>query len=45
MREGQDLEAELVEAVEDAPEVDENEVPAHRDSPSTIPDYKNRNRL
>jgi hypothetical protein len=45
MREGQDLEAELVEAVEDAPEVDENEVPAHRDSRSTIPDYKNRNRL
>ena len=45
MLEGQDLEAELVEAIEDAPEADEKEVPVHRDSRSTIPDYKNRNRL
>jgi hypothetical protein len=45
MREGQDLEGELVEAVEDAPEADEREVPVHDDSRTTVPDYKNRHRL
>jgi hypothetical protein len=45
MREGQGLEGELTEAVENAPDADQQRVPVHRGSRAKMPDYKNRNRL
>jgi hypothetical protein len=45
MREGQDLESEEVQAVENTPDADEREVPVHRGSRARISDYKKRNRL
>lgn len=45
MREGQVLEGEEVQAVEDAPDADEREVSVRRGSRARIPAYKNRSRL
>jgi hypothetical protein len=45
MREGQGLEGEEVQAVEDAPDADEREVSVRRRSRARIPAYKNRSRL
>ena len=42
--EGQDLEAELVLGVEDAPEADQGEVRTHR-APNKVTKYKDRNRI
>jgi hypothetical protein len=45
MEEGQDLEAELVLGVEEAPDADKEEVPTPRTPRSRLPDYGTRNRL
>jgi hypothetical protein len=45
MNEGQDLEGELVEAVEATLAADQGEVPIPREPRARIPDYRNRNRL
>lgn len=42
--EGQDLEAELIEGIEEAPDPDQDEVHVHQ-APEYDPDYKNRNRI
>ena len=42
--EGQDLEAELIEGIEEAPDPDQDEVRVHQ-APDYEPDYKNRNRI
>ena len=42
--EGQDLEAELIEGVEDALDPDQGEVRVH-EAPQKEPDYKDRNRI
>lgn len=43
--EGQDLEAELIEGVEDALDPDQGEVPVHEAPEKDVPDYKDRNRI
>ena len=43
--EGQDLEAELVQGVERAPDPDQEEVRVHRAPQKEVPDYKDRNRM
>jgi len=42
--EGQDLEAELIEGIEDAPDADQGEVRVHK-APQKVPNYRDRNRL
>jgi len=43
--EGQDLEAELIEGIEDAPDPDQDEVHVHTAPQKEVPDYKDRNRI
>jgi len=43
--EGQDLEAELIEGVEEAPGPDQGEVYVHEAPQKDVPDYKDRNRI
>lgn len=43
--EGQDLEAELIEGVEDAPDADRGDVRVHNAPQKDVPDYKDRNRI
>lgn len=43
--EGQDLEAELIEGIEDAPDADKGDVRVHGGPQPGPPDYKNRRRL
>jgi hypothetical protein len=43
--EGQDLEAELIEGIEEAPDPDQGEVQVHKAPRRRIPDYKDRNRI
>jgi len=43
--EGQDLEAELIEGIEDAPDPDQDEVRVHAAPKKEVPDYKDRNRI
>jgi len=47
VEEGQDLEGELIQGIEDAPPADQGEVRTHAPSEPNdgTPDYKNRNRL
>ena len=45
IEEGQDLEAELIEGVEDAPDADEGEVRVHKAPQKDEVDYKDRNRI
>jgi hypothetical protein len=45
IEEGQDLEAELIEGVEDAPDADEGDVRVHKAPQKGVPDYKDRNRI
>ncbi|HWZ99436.1 MAG TPA: hypothetical protein VN025_16895 [Candidatus Dormibacteraeota bacterium] len=45
IEEGQDLEAELIEGVEEAPDPDQDEVRVHKAPPKVIPDYKDRNKI
>jgi len=44
-QEGQDLEAELIEGVEDALDPDQGEVRVHEAPQKDVPDYKDRNRI
>ncbi|MGB7438382.1 MAG: hypothetical protein WBR26_14490 [Candidatus Acidiferrum sp.] len=44
LEEGQDLEGELVLAINSASDADEEEVPSPRSPRGRIPDYRNRNR-
>lgn len=43
--EGQDLEAELIEGLEDAPDPDQDEVHVHTAPQREVPEYKDRNRI
>src|SRR5215475_6454499 len=43
--EGQDLEAELIEGIEEAPDPDQDEVHVHTAQQKEVPDYKDRNRI
>src|SRR5215831_2744076 len=43
--EGQDLEAELIEGIEDAPDPDQDEVRVHVAPQKEVPEYKDRNRI
>ncbi len=43
--EGQDLEAELIEGIEEAPDPDQDEVHVHTAPQKEVPDYKDRNRI
>jgi len=43
--EGQDLEAELIEGIEDAPDPDQQEVQVHKAPQKDVPEYKDRNRI
>jgi len=43
--EGQDLEAELIEGVEEAPDPDQGEVYVHEAPQKDAPEYKDRNRI
>jgi hypothetical protein len=43
--EGQDLEAELIEGIEEAPDADQGEVQVHRAPQKDVPEYKDRNRI
>jgi len=43
--EGQDLEAELIEGIEEAPDPDQGEVQVHKAPQKGVPDYKDRNRI
>lgn len=43
--EGQDLEAELIEGIEEAPDPDQGEVQVHKAPQKDFPDYKDRNRI
>ena len=43
--EGQDLEAELIEGIEDAPDPDQDEVRVHAAPRKEVPEYKDRNRI
>jgi hypothetical protein len=45
IEEGQDLEAELIEGVEDAPEADQGDVRVHKAPQKDVPDYKDRNKI
>ena len=45
IEEGQDLEAELIEGVEEAPDADQGEVRVHKAPRKDIPDYKDRNKI
>ena len=45
IEEGQDLEAELIEGVEDAPDADQGNVRVHKAPQKDVPDYKDRNRI
>ena len=45
IEEGQDLEAELIEGVEDAPEADQGDVRVHKAPQKDVPDYKDRNKM
>jgi hypothetical protein len=45
IEEGQDLEAELIEGIEEAPDPDQGEVRAHEAPQADVPDYKNRKRI
>jgi hypothetical protein len=45
IKEGQDLEAELIEGVEDAPDADKGDVRVHKAPQKDAPDYKDRNRI
>ena len=42
---GQDLEAELIEGIEEAPDPDQQEVHVHEASQKEVPNYKDRNRI
>ena len=43
--EGQDLEAEIIEGIEEAPDADQGEVRVHKAPQTDVPDYKNRKRI
>jgi hypothetical protein len=43
--EGQDLEAELIEGIEDAPDPDQGEVKVHKAPRKRVPDYGDRSRI
>ena len=43
--EGQDLEAELIEGIEEAPDPDQQEVHVHEAPQKEVPNYKDRNRI
>jgi len=43
--EGQDLEAELIEGIEEAPDADKGDVRVHKAPKKDVPDYKDRNRI
>jgi len=45
IEEGQDLEAELIAGVEEAPDADQGEVRVHKAPQKDIPDYKDRNKI
>jgi hypothetical protein len=45
IEEGQDLEAELIEGIEEAPDPDQDEVRVHKAPQKNIPDYKDRNKI
>lgn len=45
IEEGQDLEAELIEGVEEAPDADQGDVKVHEAPQKDVPDYKDRNKL
>jgi hypothetical protein len=45
IEEGQDLEAELIEGIEEAPDPDQGEVRVHKAPQTAVPDYKNRKRI
>jgi hypothetical protein len=45
IEEGQDLEAELIEGIEEAPDPDQGEVRVHKAPQTDVPDYKNRKRI
>ena len=45
IEEGQDLEAELIEGVEEAPDADQGDVRVHKAPQKRVPDYKDRNRI
>ncbi len=45
IKEGQDLEAELIEGIEDAPDADKGDVRIHKAPQKDAPDYKDRNRI
>jgi hypothetical protein len=43
--EGEELESEVVQGVEDAPDADQGEIETHEASREEAPEYKNRNRI
>jgi hypothetical protein len=45
IEEGQDLEAELIEGVEEAPDADQGDVRVHKAPQKDVPDYKDRNKI
>jgi hypothetical protein len=45
IEEGQDLEAELIEGIEEAPDPDQDEVRVHKAPQKKIPDFKDRNKI